>query len=1088
LKRLGPLIRWSILLILLAAGIFGSRQLSEAFRKDAYRAWIAQADNAGQWLTGTMLNWLEESYAPLSGLAALAEHTTSLTEAEFLDAYDGLEARATTFFLDGAAYLRPGANGEWQIVYTTNPYGLLAEGVLLTDQPWLQATVDESVERFGDLIMGPPFESDGNVYSAVALKIQTPEGEAVILGKIDATAIIEGLYQIHVPPGMQLQLDGKFMDGERQRILGGETPGALHVVTDRTVSAGADLSASWAITEEFAGGPPEDLARFTFLAGLGGSAIIALFIALLLWRNQNISDRVRAATAELAANQERFELAMAAANLGVYDYRPPTGEYLVNDRWATMLGYTRGDLTDRIDDWSRLAHPDDVDRIWKQFREHIEKETPVLRTEFRMRAKDGSYRWILALGKTTERDKAGEPLRCIGIHMDITDQKQAEDEIKASMERFQMLFEQSSDAHMILDNEIFVDCNDAAVRLLHCDDKQDLLSHQPADFSPEFQPDGRRSDEKTIEVVQAARSKGKHSFEWLHRRKDGEEVLVEITLAPVELEGKIVMLGVLHDLTERKRAEDALRAAKDVADAANEAKSAFLANMSHELRTPMNAILGYSEMLMEEAEELEQEDFIPDLQKINRAGAHLLSLINDVLDLSKIESGKMEVFPEEIDLDELIDEVSATAHPLVEKHGNKLLVERAGAGGVICQDITKLRQMLFNLLSNAAKFTEKGTVTLRVDRKIEQDKDRLTFAVIDTGIGIPADKLEHIFQEFTQADESTTRDYGGTGLGLAISQRFCQMLGGKLSVESTAGEGSTFTVCLPANAPGTKLRQAASPQPAIVKPEVQTASAGDAGSGATILIIDDDPEACEIIGRYLKKDGFSVVRALSGEQGLQLAHQLQPTAITLDVMMPEMDGWSVLRALKADPDLREIPVIMLSMIDDRTRGYSLGAVDYLTKPVDREQLHKALERCGQGRPAGTVLVVEDDVESRELMSRTLEKAGWTVAEAGNGREALHIMTTQAPTMVLLDLMMPVMDGFEFLAEMRKRPEWEDIPVVVVTAKTLTPEDHARLNGRVEEVVRKSACTRDQLLERVREAVATPVERSQGVREGLQGQL
>ncbi|UCG71253.1 MAG: response regulator [Chromatiales bacterium] len=1086
MNRLGPLIRWSILLILLAAGTFGSRQLSEAFRKDAYRAWIAQADNAGQWLTGTMLNWLEESYAPLSGLAALAEHTTSLTEAEFLDAYDSLESRATTFFLDGAAYLRRGENGEWQITYTTNPYGLLAEGRHLGDQPWLKDTVDEAVDRFGDLIMGPPFEADGRVYSAVALNIQTPEGEAVIVGKIDSTGIVEGLFEIRVPPGMQLQLDGRFLDGQKQRILGDEVPGALHVVTDRTVSAGADLSVSWVITEEFAGGPPEKLARFTLLAGLGGTAVLALFIALLLWRNQNITERVRAATADLAESRERLELALKAADLGVYDYRPQTDEYIVNDRWASMLGYCSADLTGCIEDWTRIAHPDDVDGAFAAFREHVEKKTPLLRQEFRLRAKDGNYRSILSIGKTTDWDDEGAPLRFTGVQIDVTEQKLVEEELRASMERFRLLFEQSFDAHLIFDDNGIVDCNEAAVRLLRYDDKEDLLSHHPSEFSPEFQPDGRRSDEKSLEVDETARRLGHHLFEWMHRKKDGEEFLVEVSMTPVELEGKTAMLGVWHDLTERKQTEDALRAAKDAADAANEAKSAFLANMSHELRTPMNAILGYSEMLMEEAEELEQEDFIPDLKKINSAGTHLLSLINDVLDLSKIESGKMDVFPEEIDLDELIDEVSATAQPLVKKHGNKLLVERTGAGGVICQDITKLRQTLFNLLSNAAKFTESGTVTLRIDRKIEQDKDRLTFAVIDTGIGIPADKLEHIFQEFTQADESTTRDYGGTGLGLAISRRFCQMLGGKLSVESTVGEGSTFTVYVPSNVPGTKLRQATSPQPTTVKAEVPAESAGDAGDQTTILIIDDDPEACEIIGRYLKKDGFAVATAFSGEQGLQLAHELRPTAITLDVMMPEMDGWSVLRALKADPDLREIPVIMLSMIDDRTRGYSLGAVDYLTKPVDREQLHKALERCGQDKAAGgTVLVVEDDAESRELMSRALEKTGWTIAEAGNGREALDLMADQTPALILLDLMMPVMDGFEFLAEIREHPEWNDIPVVVVTAKTLTPEDRARLNGRVEEVVRKSACTREQLLARVREAVATPAKRSPSLQKSPQ---
>jgi len=256
---------------------------------------------------------------------------------------------------------------------------------------------------------------------------------------------------------------------------------------------------------------------------------------------------------------------------------------------------------------------------------------------------------------------------------------------------------------------------------------------------------------------------------------------------------------------ELKSLQIGLEQARDSADAANQAKSAFLANMSHELRTPMNAILGYSEMLIEEAEDLEQEGFISDLKKIHQSGTHLLALINDVLDLSKIESGKMEAFAEDIDLEILIDEVSATAHPLLEKNKNSLAIVRGKDLGMAYQDITKLRQTLFNLLSNAAKFTHEGTVTLHVTRTEQAGVNWLTFAVSDTGIGIAEDKIEHVFEEFAQADDSTTRDYGGTGLGLAISKRFCKLLGGDLSLHSTLGEGSTFTIRIPAILPETKV-------------------------------------------------------------------------------------------------------------------------------------------------------------------------------------------------------------------------------------------------------------------------------------------
>jgi signal transduction histidine kinase/CheY-like chemotaxis protein len=520
-------------------------------------------------------------------------------------------------------------------------------------------------------------------------------------------------------------------------------------------------------------------------------------------------------------------------------------------------------------------------------------------------------------------------------------------------------------------------------------------------------------------------------------------------------------------VTQRTRE---LSIARETADTANKAKSAFLANMSHELRTPMNAVLGYSEMLMEEAEDVGQDDFIPDLKKINQAGNHLLSLINDVLDLSKIESGKMEAFAEIFDVGALIDQVSGTAQPLMAKNNNQLKIERGENLGNAFQDVTKLRQSLLNMLSNAAKFTHEGTITLRVERESQADGEWLTLSVSDTGIGIPADKLDHVFEEFSQADESTTRDYGGTGLGLTISRRFCQMLGGDMTVTSQQGAGSTFSIQLPAELPG-----AEGPQEELSQPTVNVVKESDdvhqAKHGSTVLVIDDDAEACEIIRRFLEKDDFNVVTALSGEQGLRLAHEVHPAAITLDVVMPDMDGWSVLRALKADPVLHTIPVIILTMIDDRTRGYSLGAVDYLTKPVDRGLLHKALSRYYCAEEVCSVLLVEDDIDTREIMARTLEKAGWEVSEAGNGQEALDIMSDLQPRLILLDLMMPVMDGFGFLAELRARSEWQQIPVIVITAKDLTADDRDRLNGWVEEVLEKNAYSRDQLMERVSEAVA-----------------
>jgi PAS domain S-box-containing protein len=603
-----------------------------------------------------------------------------------------------------------------------------------------------------------------------------------------------------------------------------------------------------------------------------------------------------------------------------------------------------------------------------------------------------------------------------------------------------------------------------------------IFGYEPSEYleDPRFMPshihpnDILRIDKEWSHLFR----EGHHVIEYRFRRKDGTYCWVndEIRLICNKDGEPVEIVGAMNNITARKKVEEELAVAKNLAEQANQAKSTFLANMSHELRTPMNAILGYSEMLMEEAEDLNQNGFIPDLKKIHQSGTHLLALINGVLDLSKIESGKMEAFAEEVDLNTLIDEVSATAHPLLEKNKNSLTIERGNVLGVAYQDMTKLRQILFNLLSNAAKFTHEGTVTLEVNCNEQAGVNWLTIEVSDTGIGIAENKIEHVFEEFAQADDSTTRDYGGTGLGLAISRRFCKLLGGDLSIHSKLGEGSTFTVRIPAILPGTEP-QISSVEISQETSDIDLESIRDVEPGSTILVIDDDAEACEIIEHFLVKDGFNVVVATSGKQGLQLAHELQPAAITLDVMMPSMDGWTVLRTLKADPELHNIPVIMLSMIDDRTRGYSLGAVDYLTKPVDRALLHKTLSRyyCTDGNCP--VLLVEDDVKTREIMAHTLEKNGWKVSEASNGQEALNKMLDVQPQLILLDLMMPVMDGFGFLAEMRTKPEWQNIPVIVITAKDLTAEDRDRLSGCVEEVLEKNAYSREQLLKQIREAVA-----------------
>ncbi|MCA9651500.1 MAG: response regulator [Myxococcales bacterium] len=563
----------------------------------------------------------------------------------------------------------------------------------------------------------------------------------------------------------------------------------------------------------------------------------------------------------------------------------------------------------------------------------------------------------------------------------------------------------------------------------------------------------------------------------ISRAKNGRLIYLDSAISPVfDREGRITHhVAVKRDITQRLRAENELRRvneelaqARDAALEASRAKSQFLANMSHELRTPLNAIIGYAEMLAEDAEDAEDEAAVADLGKIQTAGRHLLSLINDVLDLSKIEAGAMKLFIEAFELRTAIAGVVATITPLVHERDNELVVDVPDDLGVMRADLTKVRQALLNLLGNACKFTENGFITLAVRATEVDDRPFIVFAVRDTGIGMSEEQLARLFRPFVQADDSTTRRYGGTGLGLVISQRFCEMMGGHIEVDSEEGMGSTFRLLLPrvvedVSKPTGEIPIAAqAPVPVVPR-------RGEDRGNPRILVIDDDPVVQDIVERSLTRHGFDVESARDGSSGLRRAREQPPDAIVLDVMMPGLDGWGVLTALKSDPVTAEIPVVMLTIIEQSDVGFALGAVDFLIKPVKTQRLASLLHRHCRGERV-KVLIIDDDPVTREVTRRTLEADGHEVREAADGHKGIAALREQAPDLVLLDLMMPVMDGFAVLEHMRGNAGLREIPVIVVTAKELDELDREMLRG-AKAVLERGALERQDLAALVTRRVA-----------------
>jgi PAS domain S-box-containing protein len=778
---------------------------------------------------------------------------------------------------------------------------------------------------------------------------------------------------------------------------------------------------------------------------------------------RDITDHKRAET-ELRETAEKLRLIFENAFDGIDIYEEIPGErkrILVdcNDRYCELAGRSREEL---MSVENTVIFQRSIVNPWEESgRESVLKG----------QAFSGVFSWIRPDGKeniieyNAAPTKVGDRYFTIGLDRDITERMRVENELRESNEKLRLIFENAFDGISIYEEipaenrRILLECNERYCEMAGRSKEELLAIHDTRTIQRDLGVDTERFGWEPITAGRAFSG----VFSW--DRPDGRENIIEYNAAPTKVGERYFTIGLDRDATERRRAQAELRQAKEMAEAATQAKSAFLANMSHELRTPLNAIIGFTRIVRRKTEGLIPEKQTENLDKVLTSAEHLLSLINTVLDIAKIEAGRMDVLAASFGISALINLCANTAQPLLRP--NVVLEKQVDESlTIIYSDQDKIRQIVLNLLSNAAKFTHEGKIILAANRDGEAN---LRISVTDTGIGISAEALPRIFKEFQQADNTTTRQYGGTGLGLTISRNLARLLGGDLTVESELGKGSTFALVIPMQY-GYRPTSNPGREPAPVPETVQRPKPGSAKK--RILVIDDDPDAVYLLQENLNQQEYDIIGTRNGQEGMHMAREQQPRAILLDIILPGADGWQVLHDLKEDPATANIPVILLTIVDKKALGFRLGAAAYLLKPLDPAAVRDALNRVivPNDRPQKHVLVVDDDPNIADMLRQFLPESEFKLDSALDGIAGLQAIEANRPDIILLDIIMPRLDGFGVIENLRANPQTRDLPIIVISAKELTEAESARLKETVAFVMQKQGFQGEKLIQEINSAL------------------